>query len=603
MEVSQQTASAHQHAGQGLRRRRLGFAILVGTSSVALLALMAATLFAAGPDPIGLAMLLMFAVTLPWTTIGFWNAAIGFALMCFTRDAAALVAPHLRKFNVDDRITSATALLVCVRNEDPRRLARNLDWMGEGLVASGEAGWFHLYILSDSNDAAIAAAEQELAAALTQKFAGRLAVSYRRREHSSGFKAGNIRDFCERWGQLHRYAIVLDADSLMTPRAMLRLVRVMQAAPRIGILQTLVTGLPSASAFARIFQFGMRLGMRSYTLGAASWQGDCGPYWGHNAILRLAPFTEHCQLPVLPGEPPLGGHVLSHDQLEAVLMRRAGYEVRVLPEEDGSWEENPPNLPEFIRRDLRWCQGNMQYFHFLGLRGLLPVSRCQLVLAIVMYLSAPAWLAFMLLGLLRQLPFRMDLGLILFFITLAMGLAPKLATLADVLIRRELRQAYGGPLRILASALLEFFATLLIAPIAAVAVSLFIAGLPFGRRVGWTTQQRDTESLPFSVAAQCLWPQTLLGIILAAWFWQVAPGAVWYWAPLVLGLAGAIPLAIITAHPAVGRAMAAAGLCRIPEEARRTATDEPAALFAPFAPPALNTTLNTAATATAVSGK
>ena len=126
---------------------------------------------------------------------------------------------------------------------------------------------------------------------------------------------------------------MLDADSVMTPQAMLRLVRIMQVEPRIGILQTLVTGLPSASAFARIFQFGMRLGMRSYTLGAASWQGDCGPYWGHNAILRLAPFIEHCGLPVLPGKPPLGGHVLSHDQLEAVLMRRAGYEVRVLPDE------------------------------------------------------------------------------------------------------------------------------------------------------------------------------------------------------------------------------------------------------------------------------
>src|SRR4029077_3336826 len=190
---------------------------------------------------------------------------------------------------------------------------------------------------------------------------------------------------------LHDYAIVLDADSLMTPRAMLRLVRIMQARPAIGILQTLVTGLPSASPFARIFQFGMRLGMRSYTLGAASWQGDCGPYWGHHAIVRLAPFREHGELPVRPGGPPLGGHVLSHDQLEAVLMRRAGYEGRVLPEEEGSGKENPPTLLEFIRRDLRWCQGNMQYFHFLPLPRLLPVSRCQLGLAIAMYLAAPAW--------------------------------------------------------------------------------------------------------------------------------------------------------------------------------------------------------------------
>ncbi|HYH43216.1 MAG TPA: glucans biosynthesis glucosyltransferase MdoH, partial [Burkholderiales bacterium] len=349
-----------------MRRRRVGFAAVALASCAALLALMAATLFPAGFDLTGGVMLCLFALTLPWTTIGFWNAVIGFALMGFVRDPAGRVAPHLRGITGEEAIASATALLVCIRNEDTRRVSSNLDWMIQGLVATGEARWFHLYILSDSNEPAIAAEEERCAAALAERFGAALTVTYRRREISSGFKAGNIRDFCERWGWLHRFAIVLDADSVMTPSAMLRLVRVMQAQPRIGILQTLVTGLPSGSAFARIFQFGMRLGMRSFTLGAASWQGDCGPYWGHNAILRLAPFIEHCELPVLPGEPPLGGHVLSHDQLEAVLMRRAGYEVRVLPDEDGSWEGNPPSLTEFIRRDLRWCQGNMQYFHFLA---------------------------------------------------------------------------------------------------------------------------------------------------------------------------------------------------------------------------------------------
>ena len=153
----------------------------------------------------------------------------------------------------------------------------------------------------------------------------------------------------------------LDADSLMSGEAILRLVRIMQAHPKLGILQSLVVGAPSASAFARIFQFGMRHGMRAYTMGSAWWIGDCGPFWGHNALVRIAPFAEHCHLPILPGQPPLGGHVLSHDQVEATLMRRAGYEVRVLPDESGSWEENPPTMFEFSTRDLRWCQGNMQY--------------------------------------------------------------------------------------------------------------------------------------------------------------------------------------------------------------------------------------------------
>ena len=161
----------------------------------------------------------------------------------------------------------------------------------------------------------------------------------------------------------------LDADSLMAGEAVLRLVRIMQAHPRLGILQSLVVGAPAASAFARIFQFGMRHGMRAYTMGSAWWIGDCGPFWGHNAVVRIAPFREHCGLPILPGGPPLGGHVLSHDQVEAALMRRAGYEVRVLPEERGSWEENPPTIFEFSARDLRWCQGNMQYWRLLGTAG------------------------------------------------------------------------------------------------------------------------------------------------------------------------------------------------------------------------------------------
>jgi len=561
-------ASGRYRADAVLPLRRLLFATLVVATALGLLALMAATLFAEDVDAVGVLMLILFAVTLPWTTIGFWNAAIGFVLMLFTRDPEAMVAPHMVHARDDSDIASSTALLVCIRNEGTERLSRNLAWMLDGLIATGAARWFHLYLLSDSSDARIAADEEQLAAAISARYGATVPVTYRRREVSVGFKAGNIRDFCERWGTQHEFAIVLDADSVMTAQAMLRLVRVMQAEPRIGILQTLVTGLPSISAFARIFQFGMRLGMRSYTLGAAYWQGDCGPYWGHNAILRLAPFIAHCDLPVLPGVPPLGGHVLSHDQLEAVLMRRAGYEVRVLPDEHGSWEENPPNMLEFIRRDLRWCQGNMQYFHFLALPGLRPVSRCQIALAIAMYLGAPAWLSFMLLGLARDIPFQFDLGLTLFCIILAMTLAPKLATLADVLLERRLRYAYGGSIRVAAGVLTEFLFSMLIAPISALAISVFLLALPFGRRVGWTAQLRDAENITWKDAATKLWPQTAFGFGIMAWVLHDAPGKIWYWLPLLAGLIGAIPITVITARLAVGRVLVTLGLCRVPEETR-----------------------------------
>jgi len=563
------------HADAGLHWRRAGFAIAVAATVLGLIGLMAATLFVDQVDALGLAMLLAFAVTLPWTAIGFWNAAIGLALMVCSRDAARLVAPHVSAADMHGRIDTSTALLACIRNEDTDRLSHNLGWMLEGLVASGQGGAFHLYVLSDSDDPEVAAAEARMMVHLQARFGGDIALRHRRREGGEGFKAGNIRDFCERWGAGHDFAIVLDADSLMTAPAMLRLVRVMQARPSIGILQTLVTGLPSGSAFTRMFQFGMRLGMRSYTLGASSWQGDCGPYWGHNAILRLQPFIAHCELPALPGSPPLGGPVLSHDQLEAVLMRRAGYEVRVLPDELGSWEENPPNLLEFIRRDLRWCQGNMQYLQLLRMPGLLPVSRCQLLLAIAMYVGAPAWLAFMLLGMWREQPVRPELGLVLLVAVVGMSLAPKLATLAAVLLRSASRRAWGGVPRIVGSALLEFAFWLLTAPVMAVAVSAFLLGLPFGRRVGWAAQQRDVQRIGWQVAVRGLWLQTALGLLLAGVVWWRMPGAFWLFSPVLAGLVGSIPFAWLSAHPAVGRCFVRWGLCRIPEEAPAAAGASP----------------------------
>ena len=230
----------------------------------------------------------------------------------------------------------------------------------------------------------------------------------------------------------------------MTAEAVLRLVRIMQSDDKLGIVQSLVVGLPSTSAFARLFQFGMRLGMRSYTIGSAWWQADCGPYWGHNALVRLAPFIAHCGLPELPADGVLGGQILSHDQIEAVLMRRAGYEVRVLPLEHQSWEENPATLLEFIRRDLRWCQGNMQYWHLLGLPGLKPVSRYQLAFAILMFVGSPAWIALLVLGTLAAAAaptpadfIRADFGIAAFAATMVMWLSPKLATFIDVLTRAE----------------------------------------------------------------------------------------------------------------------------------------------------------------------
>ncbi len=382
--------------------RRLLFAVLFVATMAGSLALAALALSPGGFGIIDLALLALFAVTLPWTVAGFWNAVIGFLIMRFSANPIAAVMPVTARIQGNEPVTASIAILLCIRNELPERVIRNLEPMLAGLDLSGYGERFGLYVLSDSSDASIASSEKACFAALSTRWGDRVSITYRRRDVNTAYKAGNIRDFCERWGSKHDFAVTLDADSFMTADAILRLVRIMQADPKLGILQGLIVGLPSTSAFARVFQFGMRLGMRSYTIGSAWWQGDCGPYWGHNAVLRLEPFIAHCGLPALSNEGTEDSHILSHDQIEAVLMRAAGFHVRVLPQEDLGWEENPPTLLEFIRRDLRWCQGNMQYWRFLSLPDLRAVSRYQLALAIFMFIGSPAWIGLLVLGTLAR---------------------------------------------------------------------------------------------------------------------------------------------------------------------------------------------------------
>jgi len=561
----------HPAAPRALLHRRLLYAGLTTTTAAALLFLMARALSGGEFSALDFVMLLMFAVTVPWTVINFWNAVIGLLLMAALRDPVSFVTPVVRSADEAGPLAARVALLACIRNEDPASVGNALDAMLGELAAAGVQRHFHLFILSDTSFEDVAQPEEAMAEALERKYAGRIGVSYRRRRENTGFKAGNIRDFCERWGKDFDFAIVVDADSIMSAEAMIRIVRIMEKNPRLGILQTLVTGAPTTSAFARIFQFGMRLGMRAYTLGGAFWQGDCGPYWGHNAILRLRPFTEHCHLPLLPGRPPLGGHILSHDQVEAVLMRRAGFEVRVIPEERQSFEQNPPTLLEFIRRDLRWCQGNMQYWRLLNLPNLYPVSRVQLFLAIQMYLGSPAWIGFLVLGALRGAvpalpPMRFDpvIGPLLFVIIMVMTFVPKIATALDVLARPRLRRGFGGGLRFLFNLFGETIFSSLLAPLMALAHTIFMGGLLFGRTIGWTAQRRGDHAVKLGDAVRRLWPQTLFGAVIAWLAWRGGYFAVSL--PVTLGLVFAIPLAIATASPAIGRLFMRAGLGRIPEE-------------------------------------
>jgi membrane glycosyltransferase len=503
--------------------------------------------------------------------LGFCNAVIGLWLLHGRRDGHLQVAPYGGAGERTDPLHIRTAILMTLRNEDPSRALARLRIVKRGVEATGEGQHFGYFVLSDTSDPAVAAAEEDAVAAWRRTAADPERIVYRRRRENTGFKAGNLRDFCETHGRDYDLMLPLDADSLMSGAAILRLVRIMQTHPKIGILQSLVVGAPSQSAFARIFQFGMRHGMRAYTMGSAWWIGECGPFWGHNAAVRIAPFLAHCRLPVLPGRPPLGGHVLSHDQVEAVLMRKAGYEVRVLPVEKGSWEENPPTIFEFSARDLRWCQGNMQYLKLLNLDGLKAMSRFQLAWAILMFAGVPAMTLMIALAPLKFFDgedpsaFPAGLALALYLTFLAMYLAPKLAGLADVVLSRSV-WLYGGMGRFLASAAMEIVFSFLLGAVTTFRLTVFMIGLLFGRSVIWNGQARDAHGISWATAARGLWAPALFGTLVCGSLFFLSPATLLWSLPLTLGYLLALPFAVITASPRLGVWMAEHGLCALPEE-------------------------------------
>ena len=571
--------------GNGLAARRW---VVLGLNTATVLALFAVmvSFFA----PLGItwtevALLSCFALTLPWLSIGFWNSVMALVLdFRHGARAATHVTPALTRVTGDEPLTARVAIVMPLRNEDPDASIDRMRRLEAEIAQSPWAGRFSYHILSDT-DAPGIALKEEARVAQWRATRPNARIQYRRREDNTGYKAGNIAEFLHSPEGESDFFLPLDADSEMGAETVFRLIRVMQASPEIGMLQSLVTGLPSRSLFTRVFQFGMRHGMRSFTLGSAWWQGDCGPNWGHNVLIRTAPFRTHCMLPELPGRGPLSGPILSHDQLEAVLIRRAGYEVRVMAEESQSFEENPPSLVDFIRRELRWMNGNLQYLRLLGMPGLKPVSRIQLVLAILMYVSAPAWMAFILIGAaMMALPGQLNAvpavtGLALFATILTLSLSPKIMGLAQVLARPERRAAYGGGTRVAIGGLIEMVFSMLTAPIVALALTRFAIGLMFGQRIGWSAQQRSRDRLEWSEAARVLWPQSVIGLALCVWFATFAPWALIFGAPILLALGGAIPIAVLSAQPSLGRWSRRTGLFDIPED-RVTRTPEAAVIHA-----------------------
>jgi membrane glycosyltransferase len=548
-------------------RRWLFFTLNI--ASMALLAwAMVAVLSGRGWSYASALFLILFLIGLPWTLIGFWNSVVGFVILRFSADPVGLTNPAMRATPKDSMIVTRTAICLCARHEDVAPVFARLDSMIRNTAATPWAAAFDFHVLSDSARPDVAAEEEAAFAELAARWPR---LHYRRRVTNTGFKAGNLREFAERAVGHYDHMIVLDADSVMSAAAMLRLVRAMQANPTLGILQTLVVGQPSGSAFTRIFQFGMRQSMRTQTVGSAWWQGPAGPYWGHNAIIRIKPFVDHCVLPTLSGRGPLSGQVLSHDQVEAAMIRGAGYDVRVIADEFQSWEENPPSLPDFIKRDLRWCQGNLQYLKLLGMKGLRPMGRFQLVNAVMMYAGAPAGLLMLLAGLAMigdgsrsSAPATLAFGL--YFGMLLMGFAPRLLGMLDALLRADRRRAYGGTLRLLAGGLVDMAFSLFLGPVMMISQAVFVGGLMFGRRVIWEAQNRGGRAVPVGEALRGLWLHSIFGLAVAAVLVVYARPVLPWAMPTILPCVLAVPFTCLTAGAILGRLFVRHRICAIPDE-------------------------------------
>jgi membrane glycosyltransferase len=534
-----------------------------------------------------LVMLAAFVGTAPWTGLCLANGLIGFLILICCRDPVWAVVPMAKPPPQPspasrERESSApspakrgrvglglprTAIAVTVRNEDMRRVLPPLRRLLNDLDQAGPEDAFGMFILSDTLDRQAAAAEEQAVAAFRAEDRDPPRIRYRRRAANTGFKAGNIMDFLDHYADGFELVLTLDADSEMSANAVLRLVRAMQADPRLAIAQHLTVGLPAQSAFPRLFQFGMRAGMRTWAIGQAWWQGDEGPYWGHNAVVRIEPFRKHCRLPLLPG----GRHILSHDQIEAAVLRGAGWGVRVLPDEDGSWEANPPALPEFLRRELRWLAGNLQYRHLLRLPGLRPMGRWQLVQAILLFAGTPLYLLFLLAAATAAAtddvsPFPAAPALALTVAWFGALYAPKLLGYVEVALSPDKRARYGGFARFAVGVAAEIGFTLLLDAVSAVAKTDAMLRLALGVRAGWTPQNRVERGVGWGEATRLLWPQTALGALVFAGFASAGWLATLWALPLAGGLLAAIPLCVLTADPRFGRWMRQRQIAAIPEE-------------------------------------
>ncbi len=528
--------------------------------------------------PLKWALLVLFVANFSWIAIAFTSGVLGFFWLLFK----AAPPPGLPK-----KLKAKTAVAMPIYNEAPSRVFGAVQAMIEDVETTGLADHFDWFFLSDTTNPDVWIAEERAFLAMRERLGAKVRIFYRHRPKNTSRKAGNIGDFVSRWGGAYAHMVVLDADSLMTGHSIVSLAAAMEADPDAGIIQTLPLIINRNTMFARVQQFAARIYGPIIASGLAVWSGRDGNYWGHNAIIRTAAFAAHCGLPDLRGRPPFGGHVLSHDFVEAALIRRAGYAVYMLPVLGGSFEESPPSLIDLATRDRRWCQGNLQHSRILPAAGLKLASRQHFATGIMGYLASPLWMAQLLVGIVlvlqstyirpeyftdefRLFPawprFDSERALALFGITMAVLLAPKLFGLIIALVQAETRRACGGAVRLVASTLLEVLMSALLAPIMMVIQTGSVMQIIFGRDTGWNPQRRDDGSIPLRDIVRRHRSHVALGLVTLVAGLLISPSLVAWMSPTIAGLLLSIALSWASGQLWIGLSLKRAGLLLTPEE-------------------------------------
>jgi membrane glycosyltransferase len=539
-----------------------------------------------GVTALAIFVLAVFVALFAWIALSFTSALAGFFSMlggggCRLGTGPDTPLPHP---------ATRTALLMPTYNEQPARIMAGLQAIDEALreVNAGDA--FDLFILSDTTDPNIWIAEEAGFLALRERTGGHARIFYRRRPKNIARKSGNIAEWVQRFGAAYQQFLILDADSLMSGETLVRLVGAMERHPDVGLIQTLPIITGATTLFARVQQFAGRVYGPLIAHGITWWHGAEGNYWGHNALIRTRAFAEQAGLPELAGRKPFGGPIMSHDFVEAALMRRGGWAVHMVPGVRGSYEEAPPTLTDLAVRDRRWCQGNLQHAAVLPARGLSAISRLHLLTGIGSYITAPLWLLFILTGILIAVQARFVQpdyfpqgkslfpqwpvidpvrAMWMFVGTMGLLLVPKLLGCLAILLHRRERRGCGGTLRLLVGMLFETIVAGLMAPMVMLTQSIDVVAILLGRDSGWSAQRRGSApgldpgdgAIPPRETRRLYRRHTLMGVALGAVALSVSLYLALWMLPVVLGLALAIPLALWT-----GRRWAGARLLRTPEE-------------------------------------